>query len=257
MKSNNFRHHKRRNSGQVLIITSLVVVLLLLSTVVYVMETQKNAPVYQPDFNSNLRGIKQAALHTVISALANVTNGGDPTVLDEDLNQLKSAVESNSYNAISDLEFSSLNPVPYVNGLWVAWETEGEGISSASVSFVFNSSGLSAGYYSEFAVNVTSTIGVEGYFSQLNETVRQVTLTCFIRNEGKAAQPGTLSLYYQQDNQSEWIQPITPIVVDCGNGTCVASFLAENSTENTLTVSVHVRDSRGVSIWTKVTCSPR
>ncbi len=128
IKMENAPANRRKNSGQVLVITSLIVVMLLLSTVVYVTETEKNVPVYHPESNKNLQAIKQAAWHTVVSALVNISNGGDSNVFAEDLTRFKSAVESQSCNAILDLEFAAAGSDPYVDGLFLSWDIKGEGL---------------------------------------------------------------------------------------------------------------------------------
>ncbi|MFB3890222.1 MAG: hypothetical protein ACE14S_12090, partial [Candidatus Bathyarchaeia archaeon] len=69
----------RGESGQVLIITSLIVVMLLLSSVIYITETQKDMPEHAEKADVNPAAMWQAARHTVTSALANVSGGGDPS----------------------------------------------------------------------------------------------------------------------------------------------------------------------------------
>ena len=255
IKMKNARVEHRKNSGQVLVITSLVVVLLLLSSVVYVTETQKNAPVYHPDANTDLSAIKQAAMHTVMSALVNISNGGAPSVLGEDLSRLKFAVKDNSYLAMSDLEFEALTSAPYVDGVSVSWGTNGEGVSSIFVNFALNSSGFSSSYYSEYFVNVTSSISVAGYYTQLSESLRQVNLTCTVLNEGNPAQIENLAAYYEQDSPVGWVQAVLPVSINYGNGTYLTSFTTENTTQSYLPVSVHCIDARGVSVWANVTCA--
>ncbi|NLE03947.1 MAG: hypothetical protein GX638_03960, partial [Crenarchaeota archaeon] len=67
----------RKNRGQVLIVSSLVIILLLISTFVYVIEIQKNTPIDHSEPTNDFAAIKQAAIHTAISALANITKGGN------------------------------------------------------------------------------------------------------------------------------------------------------------------------------------
>jgi hypothetical protein len=253
MKNVNMEH--RKNSGQVLVITSLVVVLLLLSTVVYVSETEKNAPVYHPDANTDLSAIKQAAMHTVMSALVNISNGGASSVLGEDLSRFKLAVKDNSYLAISDLKFVALTSASYVNGVSVSWGTNGEGVSSIFVNFALNSSGLSSSYYSDYAVNVTSSISVSGYYTQLSGSLRQVDLTCTVLNEGTPGQMENLVASYEQDSPGGWVQAVLPVSINYGNGTYLTSFTTENTTQSYLPVSVHCIDAREVSVWANVTCA--
>ena len=257
IKMKNARVEHRKNSGQVLVITSLVVVLLLLSCVVYVIETEKNAPVCHPDANMDLSAIKQAAVHTVTSGLVNISNGGDPSVLAEDLSRFKHAVKDYSYFAMSNLESEAFTSAPYVNGIYVSWGTNGQGISSISVNFALNSSGLSSSYYSEYAVNVTSSISVAGYYIQLSESLRQVNLTYTVLNEDNPGQTKNFTAFYEQDNPGGWVQAILPVSINYGNGTYLASFTTENTAQSYLPVSVHCIDACGVSVWANVTCARR
>jgi hypothetical protein len=249
---------RRNNSGQMLIITSLVVVLLLLSTIVYVTDIEKKAPVFIPEGNSGLSEVKQAAAHTLVSALANITNGGNRSVLADDLNRFKSAVESHSYNAISELNFAELNAAPYSEGFWISHYTDGEGISSAMVSFVLNSTGNSASYYSEYSINVTSSISIMGNYTSIDENQSRVMVTCKVFNEGKPASASNLTFYYKQNGTTFLVPAILTNTIDYGNGTYLSFFYAQGITQNgQLLISVNCVDTRGVSVWANATCLQR
>lgn len=246
----------RRNSGQVLIVTSLIVVMLLLSTVIYVRETEKNAPVYEAEADLSLSAIRQALAHTVISALANISNGGDRTVLAADLNQFESVVANHSYNAIFSVDYTPLNDGSYQDGVWISWGSNGEGVSSAHVGFVLNSSGTSANYQSVYAVNVTSSITISGYSAPLNASMKQINATCTVFNEGQPALARNFTFYYEQDESLGWTQALTLGTTDYGNGTYIMSFNAQNvSQNNPPQVSVHCQDTRGISFWANTTCA--
>lgn len=245
-----------RNSGQVLIVTSLIVVMLLLSTVIYVRETEKNAPVYAAEAGLKFSAIKQALMHTIMSALANISNGGDTAVLAANLNQFKSVVIRHSYNSIFSMEYAPLNDGSYQNGLWISWGSSGEGISSAYVAFMLNSSGSSTNYYSEYALNVTSSITINGYSISLNSSMKQVNVTCTVFNEGQPALARNFAVYYKQDTPLGWMQADSVGSTDFGNGTYLLSFNALNVNQNNPPlVSVYCRDTRGISVWANVTCT--
>jgi hypothetical protein len=248
--------NRRGNSGQVLVITSLVVVMLLLSTVIYVRETEENAPVYEAEAGLNFSAIKQALMHTVMSALVNISNGGNTAVLAADLNQFKSVVVGHSYNSIFSMEYDSLNDVSYQNGLWISWGSSGEGISSACVAFMLNSSGPSTNYNSEYALNVTSSITINGYSASLNSSVKQVNVTCTVFNEGQLALARNFEVYYEQDTPLGWMQAESVGSIDFGNGTYLLSFNAQNVNQNNPPiVSVYCQDTRGISVWANATCT--
>ena len=248
---------RRGNSGQVLVITSLIVVMLLLSTVIYVRETGMDAPVYANAANLGFSAVKQAAVHTVISALANISNGGDIGVLAADLNQLRSVIANHSYNAILTMNYTPLNSAPYVDGVWVSWGTSGQGVSGAYVTFALNSSGVSANYYSGYSVNVTSKLLVEGYYTLLDGASKQVNVTCTLHNEDKPALAKNFTIYYEYDGTlttEEWVQVPVPTIVDYGNGTCFLSFTATTmNRSDPLLISVHYHDTRGILVLANAT----
>ena len=255
MKAHN---SSRNNSGQVLIIASLVVTLLLLSTALYVSEIEKTTALYESQVDPAFSAHKLGATHTIISALANISNGGSADVLLADLNQFKSAVESHSFNAIVNMNFTPLNMTPYQDGVWISWDSNGRGISSAYVNFVLNSSGTSANYYSEYAINVTSEISVNGVYTLLTGSLKQVNLTCRILNEGNPALAQNFTVYYEQDgslSSEEWVQVASPSITDYGNGTYVISFTAETTNpDDPLLVSVYSHDLRHILTTANATC---
>jgi hypothetical protein len=243
----------------VLIIASLVVTLLLLSTALYISEIEKNAALYKSRANPAFSSYKLGATNTVISALANISNGGSANILVEDLNQFKSMVNSHSFSALVKMGFTPFNVTPYQEGVCISWGTSGQGISSACVNLVLNSSGTSVSYYSEYAINVTSEINMNGYFTVLNGSLRQVDLTCNVLNEGKPASAQNFTIYYEQDGSlspEEWIQVASPSITDYGNGTYIVSFTAETTNpDDPMLVSVHSHDLRYILTKANVTCS--
>ena len=253
------RRLSRNNSGQVLIIAALVITMLLLSTALYVAENEKAAPVYEAGAETVFPLYRLGTMHTIISALANISNGGNAEILVTDLNQFESAVAAHSYGAIFEMDVTPLNVTPYQDGAWIAWGSSGVGVSSAHVNLVLNSSGTSATYCSEYAVNITSELNISGCYAQLTGSEKQVNVTCTVSNEGKPALAQNFTIYYEQDGSlspEEWVQVASPSTVDYGNGTYRISFTATTSQPNDpMLVSVHCRDLRGIFIKANVTCT--
>ena len=241
-----------------LVIASLVVTLLLLSTALYVSEIEKNATIHEQRVNPAFSAYKLGVTHTVISALANVSNGGSADVLAEDLSQFKALVEEHSFAAMVEMDCTPLNTSPYQDGIWISWDNNGRGISSAYVSLVLNASGTSATYYSEYSVNVTSEIEVNGYYEALTGSLKQVNVTCNVLNEGKPALTQNFTVYYEQDGSlstEEWVQVASPSITDYGNGTYTMSFTAETTNpDDAMLVSVHSHDLRYILTQANVTC---
>ncbi len=253
------RSARRSNSGQVLIIISLIVTLLLLSTALYVAETEKNIALYKSEVEPASSTYKLGAMHTIISALSNISNGGSADILVANLNRFKSVIGNRSLNTFFKMEFTPFNMTPYQDGVWIEWSASGKGVSSAYVNFILNSSGTSATHHAEFAVNITSEIDIQGKYTVLNESLKQATVTCTVLNEGKLALARNFTVYYEQDGSifpEEWIQVESPIITDYGNGTYLISFTAETTNpDDPLLVSVHCHDLRYILIKANATCT--
>jgi hypothetical protein len=245
------RSLKRNNSGQVLVITSLLVALLFLSTAMYIIETQKAQPVADTAQNNVFPAYQQSIRNTIISALANTTNGGPTTVLTSDLDTLTQAITSCSYQSILKITYTPLNTAPYQNGLWISNAT-GYGVSSAYANFTFNSLGSSETSTVQFSLNVTSQVNLSGNTEQINDTFTQVTLTVNVFNEGKPALAQNLSFYYQ--NGTDQIKVDSPDLTDFGNGTYKATFIVENVI-SPLSVSVICQDQRSIFVGANTTCT--
>ena len=256
MKNRNF---KRDSSGQVIVITALMVAMVLLSTAIFVIETEKDVPTASDiDTNNVFAAYQQAAKSTVISALTNITNGGDPSILTADLNELDSLITSHSYQSILQMNFTPLNQAPYQTGIWISWGTDGQGISSACVTLNANSTGPSSTSTLEYAINITSQVNLSGSYLQLNGTLNQVNLTVNVLNEGKLALAQSFTFYYEDAASSteNWTQVTSPSITDFGNGTYVVSFNAQTQQPgDPLLASVHCLDQRGIIICANVTCT--
>ncbi|MCL5877513.1 MAG: hypothetical protein M1540_06860 [Candidatus Bathyarchaeota archaeon] len=251
MKKRSLRHDCR---GQVLIVSALLVALLLLSTAIYVIEVSKDVPTVEADITSNFESYQPSLRCALISALANVTNGGSREVLASDLSDLKTVILARSYQALLTIEYSPLNGGVYQDGFWVSSGGSGEGVSSVYVSFAFNASN-SAGYsHLVYSVNVTSRMDVSGNYQQVNDTHRQVTLNLKYSNEAGAALAQNQTFSYQ--NGADWVPADSTLIVDHGDGTYTVSFYAEMpSTGEVLNVSASCWDQRGICIKANVACN--
>lgn len=249
------RSFKSNNSGQVIIITALLVATLLLSTAIYVIETEKDVPTVATDSNNVFPQYEQSAKSTLISALANITGGGDPTVLTSDLNELNTAITSYSYQAMLQMTYTPLTMDPYQDGVWLSWGADGQGISSAYVSFAFNSSASSASSNLEYDVNVTTQADLSGNYQQLNGTAIQVNLTVNLFNEGEPALAQNFTFYYNTADEG-WLSANSPSITDFGDGTYAVSFIAQTDQPNApLSASVLCQDQRGITVEANATCS--
>jgi hypothetical protein len=243
----------RKNSGQFLIITSLVIALLLLSVVYYTLEVERKSGMQTPTpLNSYVLAIKLGSRNTVTSALVNVSNGGENEILTANLNEFSSIIGNQSHFGKCNLRFTPLNSSPYQSGIWISWGSNGLGVSSAYADFSLDIVGIQANAQLEYYVNTTTTLKVEGVYSELNGTTKQVNVTCRVFNEGEPALANSFVVHY--DNGSNWIQPQHYNQIDYGNGTYRLTFNA-NITVSTVQVSVGAYDWRGIYVQANATCT--
>ncbi|MCW3994771.1 MAG: hypothetical protein NWE98_01315 [Candidatus Bathyarchaeota archaeon] len=248
------RSLKRNRSGQVLVISALLVAIILLSTAAYVVEVEKNVPTISGEkhvFFGHLEAFRNA----MISALANATNGGSHESLASDLADLQTFITSHSYEAMLTVNYSLCKTAPYADGLWIDWNSgEGQGISSACVSFHLSSQSATEKAELYQTVNLTTSLNVSCKCIQLNETTKQVNLNLMIKNEDKPALAQSLAFSYQNDG--EWITVYSPVIEDFGNGAYAASFFAQtNEAGGLLHISVRCLDRRGIMVGAEVQCN--
>jgi hypothetical protein len=243
----------------VLIVTALLVALLLLSTAIYVIEVGKNVPEAQEVEGNSFAVYKTSFRSALISALANVTGGGDRSVLSDDLSELKAAILAHSYKTLLAIEYLIQDNAPYSDGFWISWGTNGKGVSSVSSNFDLRASGLSGSSELQFALNVTSALEYSGTYLRLTDNTKQVNLTIKVQNEGTHALAQNFTVYLDYDGSTstvDWVEITSPNVVDFGNGTYGISFV-EDTAERTspVIVSLLCQDKRGIRIGAEATCT--
>ncbi len=244
---------RKDTSGQVIIVSALLIAMLLLSTALYVVETTKHVPTVENNVATWFVEYKQAAKSTLISALANITAGGDTGILEEDFSQLKYSLQAQSYSSILNFAYTPLNSGLYQNGVSISWGNTGVGISSAYVDFGVDSSSASSTANLQYNVNVTSQVTFNGNFIQENDT-KIVNLSISLRNEDKPALANGLTFQYQ--NGSNLVTVENPEIVSHNDGSYTASFIVPSPAElNSLTVSIVCMDQRGIFTGANYTCT--
>jgi len=248
---------RRKNSGQVLIVVALVITMLLLSTALYIADAQKSQLKYTSESDLYLPFYKQGLRHTMISALVNISNGGDSGVLESNLNLFNAFTREHSYDAFFTSAFTLHNTSPYVNGVWTTQNSSGTAITSAHTSFSVNSSGTSKTYSSEYDIEVTSRLEVSGEYQLIQETEKQVQLTCNLSTEGQPALAEGFTFSYEKDGSLDienWIMVEAPTIIDGGDGTYTISFTAiTDQRNNPVLVWVSCQDQRDIMLQTLVT----
>jgi len=248
---------KAKSSGQLLIVAALAIAILIATTTAYVYEVSKEKPSAPQGFPAAdfVLAIKQGSRNAMISALANVSNGGETTALASNLNSLSQAYKSLNAYGLYYLSYTVSNDSRYADGFWLSWEeTNGLGISSASANFTLKFYGLTEKTTLSYVVNITTTIRLEGNYT-LNNSEKIVNITCRVFNEDKPALAKNITVYYELDGN--WLPANSSnnlSITDYGNGTYAISFAVKTNSD-IVQVSVHVHDSRGIFVKANVTCS--
>lgn len=247
------RSFRRDCKGQVIVITALLVALILLSTAMYVIEIQKATPIARSNDGVPIDSYRNSVKSTLISALANVSGGGDESALVSNLAVLKSVILVQSYESQLSLDFDVLDGDGYSGGLRIERGDNGIGISSAYVSVSCSSKNSLASSEVSYAVNVTSSMLVSGYHTQLNDTYKEVALTINLLSESGPALADRFTIYYQGSTGLSTVD--SPGIVNFGNGTYTATFSALSSQiDGSIEVSVDCLDTRGITIGTRLMC---
>jgi hypothetical protein len=249
------RKHKKNSSGQLLIVASLAIAILISSTTIYVYELSMEKTAKQDQLIAEfILAIKQSSINAVMSSLANASKGGEKSFLDANLNCLSQAYRSLNQHGICSLSFTVLNDSNYADGIWLSWsDTSGFGVSSAYANFSLAVYGLTANITANYAVNITTAVKLEGYYT-INESEKFVSLSCQVSNEGKPALAKNITLYYE--NLGVWM-PVNSSnnlsITDYGNGTYAISFTVITISDPA-PVSAHVTDLRDIFIQANTTC---
>jgi hypothetical protein len=251
---------ERKNSGQTLIITALAISLLILSVAYGVSEAGRRSEMRSAaTLNMPVFATKLGLKNTVTSALVNVSNGGENGILTENLNEYAAVVGNQSHFGKYTVLFTALNASPYQSGMWISWGSDGTGVSSAYANFTLVFTETDSELQLEHAINITTSLNVDGSYTKLGGNFKQVNVTFRVFNEGEAALAKNITLYYDFDGNlgtSDWTAANSPTVTDYGNGTYTLSFTAETQTSNdALIVSAQAYDLREIFVMANASCT--
>jgi hypothetical protein len=250
------RNFRTNSSGQLLIVAALAVALLISSTTLYVFElSDGNTNAYSESFNDLILSLKQSIKHTMISSLGNVSNGGERTVVALDLDELAQAFRELNRYGFCNLTYVLANDSRYNSGVWLSWNTNGMGVSSAYVDAGLSVYGATEQVVVDYGLNITTATLLTGDYTVVAGDEKLVNLTCNIYNEGKSALAKNITVYYE--NLANWtiIDASNNLsIVDRGNGTYQISFNV-NVPSSSVQVSVHVFDLREIFVQANVTCA--
>ncbi|MEM2105566.1 MAG: hypothetical protein QXV21_03745 [Candidatus Bathyarchaeia archaeon] len=251
------RKFKSNSSAQLLIVAALAIAILISATTAYVYELGKETnSTYNISISDFVFAIKQTTRNAMISSLANISNGGEKMLLATNLNDFSQSLRNLQFG-IWLLNFTVLDDSVYDSGVWLSWDTSGIGVSSAYADFTLRAYDVSTNSTVNYVVNVTTTITVSGYYTTILGIEKMVNLTCNTYNEGEPALAQNITLFYE--NLGIWV-PIDASnnlsITDYGNGTYAISFRVITLSD-TVQVSTHLKDLRGIFVQTNTTCIER
>jgi hypothetical protein len=243
------RKHKNRlgvdRSGQLLIVAAMAIAVLISSTTAYVYELSKeNGDPRNQRISDLALALRQSTRSAVISALANVSNGGEKTILATNLDILAQVFRGLNQVDLCSLVFTPFDVVPYDSGILLSWNTTSTDISSACVSFVLDVRGDFARAEASYTVNITTSLMVDGFY-ELQSNEKHVNLRCQINNEGLPALAESLNVFYLASGSWTGVETSDLSGVDYGNGTYVLAFPVP---QEAIQISIHMRDLRNILV---------
>jgi hypothetical protein len=250
------RSFRRNCRGQVIVVTALLVAVILLSTAMYVIEIEKETPTVQSNDGVPMDSYQNSVRSTLVSALANVSGGGNTNVFASDLATLRTVITSHSYESQLTMDYTLLNSDGYTNGIHLSWGSSGYGISSAYTTVSCSASNSLGTSQVNYSVNITSSIHVSGDYTQLNETHKEINLTIHVFDESGAALADHFTISYR--NGTSWSNIDSPTIVSLGDGSYNVTFYAlTGQSGEPLDISAVCVTARGISVSATLTCSTR
>jgi hypothetical protein len=246
---------KANSSGQLLIIAALAIAVLISATTIYVYELgEETSSTDTESIGDFVLALKQSVRNAMISSLANASEGGEKAVLAANLDKLSQVIRGIRQFGICQLDYTVLNDSTYDSGVWLSWNASGLGVSSAYANFTLKVNGMGTNLTEGYTLNITTSVTISGYYTELVGSEKMVNLTCRVYNGGENALARNMSLSYE--NLGSWI-PIDSSnnlsILDYGNGTYAISFTVRTSSDR-VQVSVGVYDARGIFVRANTTC---
>jgi len=244
-------------SGQLLIVAALAIALTVSSTITYVYDLNRTPGQAETSLSADfVLSLKQAGSNVVVSGLANVSNGGDRSVLAANAEVFSQTLRRLDRPETCSLKSASFNDSMYSSGVFLDWNASGHGLSSACVSFDLTTDGMDGRVASLFTVNVTTAMTLQGMYTVLLDGGKQLNLTCTVLNEERPALLESLIVYYEDLGLWAVAGPANNLTVAAdGEGTYHVAFTAYTSSEP-VHVLANVWDKRGIFVQTDVTCLP-
>jgi hypothetical protein len=249
------RKLRSNSSGQLLIVAALAIAVLISSTTAYVYDLSRQTNTLNDHSISDLLlALKQSSRNIMIGSLANVSNGGERTMLATNLDKFSQLVRNLHYSGEFQMAFTVLNDSAYDSGIWLSQDTSGVGMSSAYGNFTVQAYSLTQEATTQYTLNVTTTLLVNGSYTMLPGGEKLVSLTCRVYNEGEPALAKNITLFYAVDSNWTEVDASNNLsIIDRGDGAYLLSFAA-TTPQDPVQVLVQVRDFRDIFVQSNTTC---
>jgi len=249
MRKQEDRLRSKACSGQLLIVAALSIAVLISSTTIYVYELGREAThSLSQSMNDFVMALKQGTRNTLISSLANVSNGGNNTFLEANLNTYSQLVRRPNSLGTCNLNFTLSNTTGYDSGTCLSWSTLSIGVSSACADFTMHVYGVSEEITADYSTNITTVIVLNGFYTTLAGGEKLVNLTCHVSNENEPALAKSIDVFYE--DAGNWTladESNNLFIKDYGNGTYLVSFTVNVSSE-VVQISTHMHDMRNIFV---------
>lgn len=244
----------RENSGQILLIAAFIMASLLLSAQIYILDVGKTTSETETDsLYEYIITIKLGSEHVVTGSLANITNGGQTSILADNLQRWSDFVGAQYRFGKNVLNYTLEENALYSAGIWTHWGISTFGVSSAYASFTYQLSDREVELDQTYPINVTTKLLVRSTYQTLAGNEKQVNVTVNVSNEANPALAKQITIYYRRTET--WLAAdVTSnyTFVDYGNGTYRARFQADIPSD-TVEVSAHVVDQREIYVRANAT----
>lgn len=249
------RKLRANSSGQLLIVAALAIAIIISSTTIYVYELgNETSTISNYSTSDFILALKQCIRNAVISSLANASVSGEKTVLKTNLGILSQTLQSLHQSQTYYLSSITLNNSNYESGVWLSWNTNDFGVSSAFANSTLKVYGMTGNITADWFFNITTAVVINGFYTELQGSDKFVNLTCHVLNEGRPALAKNISVFYEDLGIWIPVDSSSLSVVDDGNGT-YSIFFTVNTSSEAVPVSIHIYDLRSIYVQANTTCS--
>jgi hypothetical protein len=226
-------------------VAALAIAVLISSTTLYVYEQDKAV---ESAGTRSLDGVvfalEQGVRNVLVSSLANVSGGGNRTILESDLRAFSSVARDSYGSTLSNISYSPFEDGNYESGFWLSWNTSSYDVSSVQAHFNLAVQAGSATVTRSLDVNVTMSVAMNASFSVVGQE-KHVNLTVLINDEDCPAMAGSFLAFYNSGGNWTEIDAASLTTIDNGDGTYSLGFIVPIDATS---ICLRTSDLRGILV---------